>query len=137
MPSITRNQIIAANEKMGNGFALDVQYYVVWGEKRCVKHINLDEKHVLEAEITYVSEFERFPQSMKEWHVPCIWLQYFTKGDGAFMTSMGMGYKEKLGERREKKMLSVLQKLTHEMTDEKIMEVYARWNNPFDPKISA
>ena len=52
MPSITRNQIIAANEKMGNGFALDVQYYVVWGEKRCVKHINLDEKHVLEAEIT-------------------------------------------------------------------------------------
>ena len=134
MPSITRNQIIAANEKMGNGFVLDVQYYVVWGEKRCVKHINLDEKHVLEVEITYVSEFERFPQSTKEWHVPCIWLQYFTKGDGAFMTSMGMGYKEKLGERREKKMLSVLQKLTHEMTDEKIMEVYARWNNPFDPK---
>ena len=134
MPSITRNQIIAANEKMGNGFVLDVQYYVVWGDKRCVKHINLDEKHVLEVEITYVSEFERFPQSMKEWHVPYIWLQYFTKGDGAFMTSMGMGYKERLGERREKKMLSALQKLTHEMTDEKIMEVYARWNNPFDPK---
>ena len=135
MPSITRNQIIAANEKMENGFRLDVERYVVWGEKQCVKHLDLDEKHVLGVEITYVTEYERLESGSRVPHyVPSIWFMYYTKGDGAFMTSIGMGYKEPLGERKEKKMFAALQKLTHEMTDEKIMEVYARWNNPLDPK---
>lgn len=137
MPSITRKQIIAANDKMGNGFSMDVERYVVWGEKQCVKRLELDERHVLGVEITYVTEYERLESGSRvPYYVPSVWLQYFTKGDGAFMTSCGMGYKKPLGNRIEKRIFSVLQKLTHEMTDEKIMEVYARWKNPFDPKVS-
>lgn len=133
MPSIKRSQVIAANEKMGNGFVMDVERYVVWGEKQCVKHIDLDEKHVLQVEITFTTEYEKQENSFqrKEWHVPSIWLQYFTKSDTtSFMTSCGMGYKMPLGNRMGKKMFSVLQKLTHEMTDEKIMEIYGQWKNP-------
>lgn len=138
MPSITREQVIKANGKMGNGFVLDIEYYVVWGVKRCIKNISLGDKHILQVEITFTTEYENLPNHRrKEWHVPSIWLSYFTKGDGAFMTSFGMGYKEPLGDRMEKRLFSVLQKLTHEMTDEKIMEVYARWNNPLDSKVIA
>ena len=138
MPSITRKQIITANDKMGNGFSIDVERYVVWGEKQCTKRINLDENHVLLVEITYVTRYARLESGNSvPYYIPSVWLQYFTKGSGAFMTSCGMGYNEPLGEKKEKRLFSVLQKLTHEMTDEKIMEVYARWKNPFDPKVSA
>ena len=135
MPSITFEQIRKINGKTGNGFTLDVEHYVTWGDKQFIKDIALDEKHVLRAEITFATEFENLPNyRRREWHVPVIWLQYFTKLDGGMMGGVGFGYKEPLGERMERKMSAVLQKHTHAVSDEKIMEVYARWNNPMAKK---
>lgn len=131
MPSITFEQVEKINAKAGNGFTLDLQHYLTWGDKQFIKDIALDEKHVLRAEITFVAEFEKLPDyRRKEWHVPAIWLMYYTKLESGMMSGMGFGYKEPLGERMEKKITAVLQKYTQTINNEKIMEVYARWNNP-------
>jgi len=42
MATITRDKIIKINEGSKNGFKLDIQYYVIWGEYKLAKLQQLD-----------------------------------------------------------------------------------------------
>lgn len=127
MASIMREQLIKINSKCGNGFELDLMYYINWGEKRFNARLEMGEDNVLSLTISY--------RKFREGLVPEIRAEYEKKcsDDGRFaMYSHQSGnwckkfYIVDLIQKR--KNVSVLQKITREMSAgfiDKLKEEYA------------
>lgn len=131
MPSITKKQVESANAKLCNGFKLDVYYYVAFGEKTAVKRVKIGESEYACLKLMYIHETERrltlYGQSQLEKGIPfeacnsynvqtgrvipCV---HITKEieEGNFLKSFGLGKYVNVGEPQNKKLFSVLQKIS-------------------------
>lgn len=47
MAKVTRDQVNKINKECKNGFGLDIERLVIWGEKQLVKEIKLDNGNIL------------------------------------------------------------------------------------------
>ena len=128
MSKITREQVIKTNEKCGNGFELDVMYYINWGEKRFEKRIEMGENDVLCVTVSY--------REFREGFVPEIHAEYekMCSDDGEFtMYSHQSGNWEKkyyLPELTQtRKNASILQKITREMSSGFIDKLKSQYRN--------
>ena len=61
---IAREQVNAINAKMSNGFQLDVCSLMLYGEKKAVKSIKLDDATTLVATLTFAASFDKKRNSM-------------------------------------------------------------------------
>lgn len=68
MAKITREQYNKWNAQAQNGFRLDLQYYIVWGEKTLVKSINQPDNTIIQFKLWYIPEYET---KVNEWG--CKW----------------------------------------------------------------
>lgn len=53
MAKISKEQIASINRQCANGWKLDVQYYLFYGEKTLIKQVNLDDENYLEFALRY------------------------------------------------------------------------------------
>lgn len=133
MPSITKEQIIKINSKCNNDFKLDVERYVVWGEKTLEKFIALDNegKKLLRVKLEYYPEYETIKQpngvlynQRTGQELPTLHLSVWNSTGTGMMTSHGLGMKMTVGEPQSRKVISILQKLTANYPNERVMEIY-------------
>lgn len=68
MAKITREQYNKWNAQAQNGFRLDLQYYVVWGEKTLVKSIKQTDGTIIQFKLWYIPEYKT---KVNEWG--CKW----------------------------------------------------------------
>lgn len=128
MPRITKEQFLKWEAMCANGFTLDLQKYVVWGEKEPTKQIKLDDKNILMATVGYYDERVeggRWGETVRKiklhlalWH---------PTGDG-MMTSYGLGATITLDDTPQpKKEYKKLCGWTEKLDDDTIMH-YAEKN---------
>lgn len=137
---LTREQVEKWNAKNGNGFKLDIETAVIRNEKEIRKYIKISDNKLLEAHICYRREMETKTNEYGcKWNVetgrqlPTLHLSVWTTREGSeMMSSTGVGDWITVGEPESKKNFSRLQKISCEMTDEKILEYY---NNLHSEKI--
>lgn len=113
MANITNEQIKKANAKLYNGFKLDVGYYLTHSEKAAVKAVEISDNIIARLHIMYMPEYK----DMGGWRVQTgrqIPTCHITKEikEGDFYHSYGLGKWVKIGEPQDKKIFSVLQKVT-------------------------
>lgn len=122
MAAITREQVKKANEKMGNGFTLDVRHYVMWGEKKAHKYIDLEDGKVLECSISYhdrASWQNGFKTDIRMVITTSVWIPTTS---GCMSCSSGFRqYEHSKG--YSKKMFNKIQAVTHEITDKMIFDI--------------
>lgn len=130
--SITSAQVKAINAKMSNGWALDLRHYVMWGEKKATRKIELAEGVYLKADLVYCDSFDRHqPAYGSAYNVPngkshvelslSVWN---VAPDGKTASSHGLGQWVRVGEDVDRRNFSAIQKLTAEYTDSDIMALY-------------
>lgn len=68
MAKITREQYNKWNAQAQNGFRLDLQYYVGWGEKTLIKSIKQTDGTIIQFKLWYIPEYET---KVNEWG--CKW----------------------------------------------------------------
>ena len=131
MAKITKGQIIKMNEKMGNGFEFDIKYYLFHNEKTARKIIQMEENKCLEAKIMYRDHYEKYTQDngisynrQTGKKQPVLHLTLWRVDENGTATSSGLGQWINISEPQNKAMFSKLQKLTHEITDEFILEKF-------------
>lgn len=127
----TKEQVNKWNEKCGNGFKTDIRSLMMHGEKVLSKHYDLGEGKLLKAEICYTAEYEvkenasgqKFNHPTFK-HEPTLWLSVWHDEGGSMMHSYGLGYQKKIGETQDKKLFSYLQKISHTVSHEMVMDFY-------------
>lgn len=148
MPSITRKQVEAANAKLHNGFRLDIQHYVIHGEKQAVLQIPVDGA----ADITHSTEFITgaltwMPEREEKQNtcgqtftvatgkqVPTLHIQHWRSRPGSNVaTSQGLGQYVSVGKAQDRRNFSVLQKLSEKIDTAVILLCYdpKETQNPF------
>ena len=130
---MTVGQIKKINEKAGNNFEFDTQYYIFHKEKRLEKNIWLNEKSYLKAVLYFGTYFVRKENDYgQKFNVPTqksiITLRiskYNVCEDGAAV-SYELGYKFEEEEIYERKMFNNICKISHseKYTDENILKLY-------------
>lgn len=135
MPSITKKQYNDWSAKCSNGFALDLQRYLVWGEKQAVKAVDLAEDVKLRATVEYSSH--RRTETGAVWgNFPTLHLAVYRKTSTDMWASSGMGVSIPLTvEPQPRKVWNVLAQFTAQLDDAKLMELYQTnheaFKNPF------
>ena len=61
MPKITREQLNKWNAQAANGFRLDLEYFLTWGEKRLEKIITRENGDRFSIILEYFPEYEKIP----------------------------------------------------------------------------
>ena len=137
MATITAKQIESANAKLCNGFALDVNYYIIHGEKTAVKRIPLGGNAFACLKLMYMPEYEwkltvsgrsQFEKGTPYEQcngyrtetgrqIPCVHVSKEFE-EGSFRKSFGLGKWVNIGEPQGKKLFSTLQKLSAKVNDE-------------------
>lgn len=136
MPSITKKQYIAWNSKMGNGFTLDLQNYVAWGEKTAKVRIETadggfwDVSVRFQKEATYKLTSYGKDQLQKgipynqcngwnEWtgnYYPVINIQHYAPSTVEGVYHSDSAHKSKrMGDVSSRRNFSTIQKLTHQI----------------------
>lgn len=133
MAKISKEKIEEINAKSGNGFFLDIPMAVWYNDKRLKKYIQLSDSEKLEASLSFYDR--RVGYTCKP--VICLHLSIWETSDisSDMLVSKGLGATIDLSEPYERKKFADIIKLSHEITDEKIMQ-YAAENmqnlrNPF------
>lgn len=126
MAKITREKVEKINDKMGNGWALDVWYYLVHGDKTAEIKIATEDGGYIQGKLYIENVFDwhedayngvQIKLNVSRWH----------KGhaDGVF-TSSGLGHWVIFNRPDLKKaMFSEVQKMTNEISAEDIMAIAA------------
>ena len=161
MPSIKKADIIKINSKCENGFRLDIERAVVWGEKDLRKGIEIantgDEKHdniitVFTLSFDDVYEGEGW-RAVKIGVAPTLTIdKQFPIKDSTLANVVHVA-KTRLGDVVPRKSMATLQKLTGKFTDEICCKIYHEMfvdayenkpqnvmslrNNPADVRLSA
>lgn len=96
MPKITKEQFLKWEAMCANGFTLDLQKYVVWGEKEPTKQIRLDEENIIIATVGYYDERVdggRWGETVRKiklhlalWHPATTEGVMYSTGYGAYIT---------------------------------------------------
>ena len=148
MPSITRKQVEAANTKLYNGFRLDIQHYVIHGEKQAVLQIPIDgagdiahSTEFITGALTWMPEREEKQGSRGETftaatgkQVPTLHIQHWRSRPGSNVaTSQGLGQCVPVGKAQERRNFSILQKLSEKIDTAVILLCYnpKETQNPF------
>ena len=133
MPSITRDQFTKWNKDCKNGFVLDVQRYVVWGEKNLHKYIGNDE-YKIEVTLYYRNDYDEktSPYGQKYLvpngkYLPILEVKKLKKlNDSDMWTTVGddnwFDLSSKYG-KQDRKNLSVLKKATEYVTEDCLHEL--------------
>ena len=122
MANITLDQVGKINARCGNGWKFDCNFRIIpSGEKAVVKYIKLDENHFLKCHM-YFSEVHRNFRRVG-WNVT-LHISKFTGSNGNFASSSGLGLFRDIPYSKERKQFSDIEKLTKEIDDEYIMEIY-------------
>ena len=126
MPKITREQVEKINAKMGNGWKLDLYYFLMRGEKTAVLEIPQPDGGYIQGKLYINNVFDwrkdayngiQIKLNVSRWH----------KGnaDGVY-TSNGLGYWIEINRPDLKKaMFSEVQKITHTLRAADILDIYS------------
>lgn len=127
---ISREQVNKINEKMGNGWALDLWYLLMHGEKTAELKIPQEDGGYVQGKI-YIDK-------VTDWHKDAyngiqikinVSRYHKTHTEGCF-AAYGLGHWIKINRPDlTRAMFSEVQKMTHDLTAEDIMEIY-RQNAP-------
>lgn len=129
MAKITRAQFEKWNAQGQNGFAFDLQHFLVWGEKRLHKIIPQENGDKLEVVLDYRPEYKRHTNEHGcSWntetgrHIPYMSVtRWCPSGTDGVHISHGFSERENVGEISEKKNYAYLCKLSGTVnTDEAI-----------------
>lgn len=114
MAKITMEQVEKINAKMGNGFKLDIETFLSYKEKVAVKEVEISEHEYLEATLLFVER-----ASLKiELHIAL-----YKKAVGETLySSSGTGVQIIFDEDYKRKNFVEIQKKTHKITDEFIIQ---------------
>lgn len=114
MAKITQQQIENANKKLANNFKLDVFHYLVNGEKTAINRIQINDNEYATLRLEFYPEYEECNgyrmQTGRQF--PCCHICKEIK-DGEYFKSYGLGKWVKLGDAQDKKLFSLLQKLSN------------------------
>lgn len=132
--TITREQVKKWNEKLENGFRLNVERCVLWNDKVAVKTVELPDGNIVKAEIGYHEVTEDVPGTYRRNSLgvrPCLTLTLWKPASTPGMwVSHGMGKKVEITEALYKKRVwNELAKFTAAWDEAKILEA-ARENLP-------
>lgn len=124
MARVTIEQVKNWNSKLSNGFAFDIERYVVWSEKQAVKYIKLEDGTTLGVTLMYRAIKAPNGYSYTGKHQPCLHLQIWHKSHTeGMMHSWGMGVTIDVGDEQDKKKWNELCKLSTVLDEQKIMEL--------------
>lgn len=124
MARVTIEQVKKWNSKLSNGFAFDIERYVVWSEKQAVKYIKLDEASKLGATLCYRRVKHPNGYSYTGKHQPCLHLQvWYNSHTEGIMHAYGLGVYVDIGAEQDKQKWNELCKLSTMLDEEKIMEL--------------
>lgn len=129
---ITREQVNAINAKMSNGFQLDVCSLMLYGEKKAVKSIKLDDATTLVATLTFAASFDKKRNAWgQKFNVPngkshiALNLSIWHCNPGADVTtSHGLGWWINVSEDMPRRNFSAIQKLTANYDDDTIVALF-------------
>lgn len=131
MAKITRAQIDGMNSKMANGFEFDLHYYLKHNEKQAHKFIELKNGKLLEVSLAWCKEFTTkktsYGQKIKVLTGNSIieaWFTEWSKRENGVLVSYGMSPHFPISTAKSRKMFSDIQKLSKEMTAEKLHSLY-------------
>lgn len=139
MPSYTREQIARWNSKMGNGYCVDINYLLMHDEKCPHLEIPLDGQPIgssckyVDAKFMWMEDSEtvvnaygcKYPkQTGKVYPALHLSLWYKREPDAACSTSSGLGQWIRVGPPQDRRMFSVLQKLTYKYDAETVLALY-------------
>lgn len=138
--SITREQVNAINAKMSNGFQLDVCSLTLYGEKKAVKSIKLDDATTLVATLTFAASYDKKRNTWgQKFNVPngkshvALNLSIWHCNPGAdITTSRGLGWWMNVSEDMPRRNFSAIQKLTANYDDDTIMTLFAERTANYD-----
>lgn len=115
---MTREQIMKANSKMADGWKLDLRTLMINKEKNPVMQCPTDDKHYIQARLTYMDEKEGY--SYTGYKIPTMHLSYWTDCGNGIASSSGLGAYIAVGDKVKRGTLANLSKLTHEYSEVKI-----------------
>lgn len=115
---MTREQIEKANAKMADGWKLDLRTLVFNKEKNPVIQLPTDDKHYIQARLTYMDEREGY--SYTGYKIPTLHLSYWMDCGNGIASSQGLGAYIAVGDKVKRGTLANLSKLTHEYGEAKI-----------------
>ena len=114
MVKITKEQIDTINRQCANGWELDVQYYLFYGEKVLVKQIKLDSQNYLEFSLRYNYK------NQVSLHIS----KFYRKENEIFASTSGLGKSRILDTVSVKrKNVNRLIKFTRNLTDNKLLKI--------------
>ena len=58
MAKLTREQYNKWNAQAKNGFQLDLQYFLIWGEKTLIKDVKQEDGSIIRFKLWYIPEYE-------------------------------------------------------------------------------
>ena len=114
MAKLTRDQVIKWNDGNKNEFRFDITYFLTHSEKTSIKHIEIDDNHVITVHLIYTDEMET-----KRNEYGCTWrvetgrqipAAHFALAlkERGYLISRGLGYWHTLGEARSDKNYQAL-----------------------------
>ena len=127
MPKITRAQVEKINGKMGNGWKLDLYYFLMRGEKTAVLEIPQDDGGYIQGKLYIDNVFDWRKDAYNGIQIK-LNVSRWRKGntDGVY-TSNGLGYWIEINRPDLKKALfSEVQKITHTIRAADILDIYAQ-----------
>ena len=121
MAKLTRDQFNKFNGNCKNGFSLDLYYFGIWGEKRCKKNVKFsDSDNFYEIIIEFEDKTEKF---QKIGSVPVLIInQCIPTGTEGMYRVIELKCDE-IGEMAKRRSVKVLQTLTNDYTDEKVVDM--------------
>lgn len=141
---ITREQVNAINAKMSNGFQLDVCSLMLYGEKKAVKSIKLDDATTLVATLTFSASFDKKRNAWgQKFNVPngkshvALNLSIWHCDPGADVaTARSLGWWINVSEDMPRRNFSAIQKLTANYDDDTVMMLFndKQRNGEIDPR---
>lgn len=124
MPKLTREQALKWDAQLSGGYHLDIQKYVVWGEKTASLKVELGGDKILEANLSY--QEERVNRRYTGRQKPCLHLAIWNVNRETGMgVSHGLGAFIDVGEVQTKKNWKELCRLSGEYTAEKVKALAA------------
>lgn len=141
---ITREQVNAINAKMSNRFQLDVCSLMLYGEKKAVKSIKLDDATTLVTTLTFSASFDKKRNAWgQKFNVPngkshvALNLSIWHCDPGADVaTARSLGWWINVSEDMPRRNFSAIQKLTANYDDDTVMMLFndKQRNGEIDPR---
>lgn len=120
MAKVTREQVNRWEAKLVNGFRFDLNFFLMWNDKRVKKCLKLEDGRMLEAVLEYRDITHNYAKVGVQ---PVLHLSVWEScgPDSGMMKSNGMGAYIEMGATQDKRKYNELVKLSAMVDDGKIM----------------